>query len=683
LDDFEDLPVETVAGDRSAGAVADRLLIGLAAAALLGGLLIAAANLLSGFLPETAAGPSQPAEPPSSQPAATARPTSTERPAREILVIPGEPPEMEDPYLGFSTAYWVEALEPLPIHALPGSNDVMGRIRSGEVILAEDQPWEEGAEAWLYAYGARTPGWIPIAGRDGRPLARLHLADNQVYPGWVGSLAAGPTGFVLHGMGPTIGARREEPVAMVSADGERWSPVGVPMTPWGGWVAAWGPSGYLAMSAVTGPQGLVSTWLWESASGTDWSPVGELDFPTNESVLQLAGSEQGYLLAVASSDDGSANLWFSPDGLVWQESRGSIVDLADTTLQTYGPHALRIAASPAGFVSWVSTGAEQRGIVATYSSDGRRWAPIQLTSGAGAMSLTFALTGDRVLGLGSDDEGRWRAFAGSQAGAISLEPAPHLEVAFEGAAVWSLVSDGQTAYAFGTDRNNGSDLAWAGDGSGWRRIATPEDGFGAPVGVVAAGPAGVVAVGGEPNGVLTEPILWHLRTDGRWARQASSVIPPIPRPTSDDCGDLPDTAVEFMGLAPAIAVPCFGSRPMSFTAWSIECDGCFIGGHGPRGAAGWLLNPRRTFQLVPIQDENSETGYAREAIAAPELEWRDAFAGTWLEVTGHYDDPASGDCRRLPSPTDESYFPGPQVLVNVCRQRFVVTEATVVDGPRP
>ncbi len=685
MDDFEDLPVETVAGDRPVGTVADRLLIGLAGLALLGGLLIAAVNALSGFLPDTAAAPSTHATPSAADPTPTPRPSPTERALREVSVIPGAP-EVDEPDLGgFATTYWIEALAPVPIHAFPESDEVIGRIRAGAISIAEEQPWDEATSGWLFAHGADPPGWIPMVSSSGRPLVQLHPIDRPTFPGTVSAVSAGATGFVVHGSLPVIGWQPAEPITVFSADGQTWSRAAVETTPWGGWGAAWGPSGWLATSPVTGPQGIVSVWLWESTSGSDWSAVGELDFPTNETILGFVGSERGYLLALASSDDGSADLWFSPDGLVWQESRGSIDDIDQGALAPFGPQALRIAASTAGFLAWTFSDAERRDVVAAYSADGRTWMPIQLASDAGTAWLTLAATGDRIVALGRDAAGTVRAYSASLPpgnGALALERASHLEVAFDGAVVWSLISDGDTAYAFGTDRQDGLDLAWAGNGRQWRRIGTPDGGFGQPVTVVAAGPTGVLALGTEPNGVVSDPVLWHLRNDGQWARPTQSIIPPTPQPSPADCGNPPDTAVEFMGLDPTVAVPCFGDRQMTFTAWSVRCRGCHGGGVlGPRPGIGWLMNPARTFLLLPIEDRSGTNGYTREAIPARDLEWRDSYVGRWLRITGHYDDPTAAECGRLPAPTGEFYWLGPNAQASYCRRQFVVTEATAVNGP--
>ena len=226
MDDFEDLPVETRAGERPAGAMGDRLLIGLAALALLGGLLIAAANFLSGFLPESAAEPSTTPDPSLTALASRAPPaTPTERTLHEISVIPGAPPEIEDPGLSqVGLTYWIEALVALPIRPSIDSEEEIGRIAAGDVTVAEQQPWMAATESgWLYVYGTESDGWVNTVGAAGRPLANLYEADRPMFSSMVQAVAAGSTGFVAHGTAPSRGWAPGEPITVFSADGVTWS----------------------------------------------------------------------------------------------------------------------------------------------------------------------------------------------------------------------------------------------------------------------------------------------------------------------------------------------------------------------------------------------------------------------------------------------------------------------------
>ena len=53
----------------------------------------------------------------------------------------------------------------------------------------------------------------------------------------------------------------------------------------------------------------------------------------------------------------------------------------------------------------------------------------------------------------------------------------------------------------------------------------------------------------------------------------------------------------------------------------------------------------------------------------------------WLEITGHFDDPASGSCT-VRYPPDWGPAPGPDVNHSGrCKERFVVTSAATREGP--
>ena len=52
----------------------------------------------------------------------------------------------------------------------------------------------------------------------------------------------------------------------------------------------------------------------------------------------------------------------------------------------------------------------------------------------------------------------------------------------------------------------------------------------------------------------------------------------------------------------------------------------------------------------------------------------------WLEITGHFDDPASGSCT-VRYPPDWGPAPGPDATTRRCKERFVVTSAATREGP--
>jgi hypothetical protein len=134
-----------------------------------------------------------------------------------------------------------------------------------------------------------------------------------------------------------------------------------------------------------------------------------------------------------------------------------------------------------------------------------------------------------------------------------------------------------------------------------------------------------------------------------------------------------------MTLEPAIAVACFGDEPLSFVAWSGECNGCWDEG-APEAAGDWLRQPARFFMLIPYEGD-MDSGWWRQAVPHPTLAWDDEWSGTWLRITGHFADPEAQRCGAGPSAGEEEWWEGPEANLHWCRQTFVVTVADPVRAP--
>jgi hypothetical protein len=58
-----------------------------------------------------------------------------------------------------------------------------------------------------------------------------------------------------------------------------------------------------------------------------------------------------------------------------------------------------------------------------------------------------------------------------------------------------------------------------------------------------------------------------------------------------------------------------------------------------------------------------------------------AWTGTWVEFTGHFDDPASSTCHMPPQADSLQDWSGRQSVIDQCRTTFVVTAVKIVTGP--
>jgi hypothetical protein len=677
VDEIEEIPVETAAGERPRSTVADRLLLGLAGAALLGGALIAAGNFLAAMGVGVAdASPSATAAH-TPQPGRTERPTPSPRPLRELTLEPGEPPEPAG--YDYPSTSWLEALAPIEVWSYPDAGAVVGGLDAGEIVMVDPAPSEMAAPDWYVVQQTGEGGWVRAVDGSGEPLARLFPIAQGTFNGGALGLAAGSNGFVARSWAPGRAPDEPEPQTLVSADGERWapavedSPAGI-----GAWTAAWGPSGWLA-ATTTGAE-ISETWIWESADGTRWTPLGELPLNGEATVQRLVASDDGYVLIMAPlTGEGRSLIWYSPDGITWQESGD--LGLTGQSTSYFGGTGVRVLPVRGGYLAWVWADGPYGSPEVAWSRDARTWETIPIGTDQVAM-LDLVAVGDELLAVAAGPDGRPLAWRGSLADdGPRLVVAPYLAVAFDGAVVTALVSDGERAFAFGYRRADGEAGAWVSDGTGWGRLAPPAGGFGAIPRAAAAGAAGVVVAGARQNDLGQGPVFWHLRPDASWAPEPAPAIPLLPEP---ECPPPPVRALEFLTLEPSTAVACFGDRPMTFVAWSAVCEGCGWDDPAPRRPRSpvWLQQGEPPYLLLLPMEGDGNNGWWRQALLHPDLEWTDPMAGAWLRLTGHFDDPAARRCGEVPQEGAEAWWFGREADVLYCRWTFVVTEVEVLGRDR-
>jgi hypothetical protein len=671
--EIEDIPVRTSGGGPPPSVIGDRLLLGLACAGLLGGVLIAAGNLLSVIAPEGVAQASPSVAVSTAAPTRTPRPSPTPRPLQEVTLVPGEPPEpMFGPGDGAEVTQWIVARVDLPVRGQPRDDArEVGTLRAGEVGIGS---WGDAApeDGWFELSEPGPPGWIRVH-EDGAPLADLQPVPLGARGGFVRSLVAGPDGFVARVHSWPRSPWESESAVVSSPDGERWRAAGSELADGWSTPVAWGPAGWLAATTLDS----VSVWIFESGDRLRWIPVGSLRARGSAGVVEhMVGSERGYLMLVATGGFGGAGpvLWFSPDGITWQE--GSQPFATDSPSSS----EWRLLAVDDGFLVWAHYFDGVGAPAVAYSPNGRGWQHFTLDGGP-VSGLHVIPDGDGLTAFAHRPSGELVAWRGSLAsGELSFDETEPDE-AFDDAIVTATAAHAGSAYAFGYDRLDGSERAWTSDGTAWRALELPRGGFGAVVQAAAAGPLGLVVAGAEVDERGFSPVFWHLRPNGAWVRE--------PRPVARDplagewpaCGEPPRTSFGFAVLDPAVAVHCFGDRPLTFIAWSAPCRDCWAGAAGPNRPKAWLEDRRRVLYLMPYADAEP-SGWWQEGIPAPGVGWDDTWIASWVRITGHYDDPASPLCG-VPTAGWDPSWAGVPVEVTLCRRTFVVTEVTVVEGPVP
>lgn len=643
--DRDDFGIETVDGVRPRGSFGERLLIGVAGLALVGGALLAIGNVLPDD-PDAARASNAPVA------SATARPSRTPRPSAPPRVIILERiPELpaaspEEAFFG-----WIRTRGEVPLLSAQGSDEVRATLPAGFVGHASSLT-DSGAAAragWLTIDAPQPNGWIDAS--DPSLVERFpdppYRGGTELY-----GITPGASGFVAWGAGQD-GAL----VLISSSDGAAWHAADVSGIG-DGYVAgvAHGPAGWLAAITTFQGGGSVPLYaLWQSDDGLDWRALGS--FPGD--VIQVSGTPAGYALLTASGT-GSV-IWQSTDGVTWHE-------ITNVELVRAGQWSA-IASVSEGFVAHGDGGSS------LFSRDGATWIPGD--DGPRGELLHVIQTWDGLLAVDAGAGGAsrtWHGTIGTQA--VTWRRLAEMDAALDGTRIAALVPDGDLGLAIGWDTATGDAVAWRMSVAGWRSEPFPGGEMGGVPTLAAGGPAGVVAVGYRPTLGGINPIVWH-RAEDAWLPEASPVIPVAPEPVRDQCEPLPTDALAFNSLDVSLAIACHGDASMTFRAHAIDCRDCFGGAPGSRYDPAWLADyVEASLVISPI---DSDYWMGNPLALRPPLAFHPAWGGHEIEITGHFDDPAATSCTWLPGPTEAPWRLVPQEIVNGCRLRFVVTAVALVD----
>ncbi|MGH2454860.1 MAG: hypothetical protein ACRDHD_01175 [Candidatus Limnocylindria bacterium] len=661
---------ESVEGARTPSSGGERLMIGLAGLVLAGGLLIAVANMIPDRPGVSAATP-DPSAVQTAQPSRTPRPTRSPAPLREVTVEPGTPPRPapQPVYLNG----WIRAETDLVVRSRATDDGrEVGILGAGQVAYVES-PYDASVPdpGWVQVVAPAPSGWVRLGIQELlqlRGVAAMGYASGDIH-----HVATDGDRFLAVGWKPDPESGSYAPFLARSDDGgASWSFSDPPgMASYGFENVAHGPAGWLS---VVQDFDRSPAWIWRSGDAEAWEPVGALaSLGSFGWAGRLVGSDLGYLMEVPDGriSQGGGGFWFSTDGRTWLET-------ADRRLSRDAWPG--VAANGLGFYIWDAR--EQVGGVGApgaFMADGRNWVAVE--DGPTGPAAQVVAVGDRLLGIDAEPARREvRVWVGTVDGAsLSWERDAASEALFRGAAVSALASDGQRAAAFGWDRLTEATLGWSSDGATWSELAVPEDGFGGIPRHAAMAAGRTVVVGARPALGSTNPVFWRQTSAGSWVSERSPIVPHASAPSPADCGSPPEDAFEFITLPAGYAVACFGDQPFTFRAWSVKCDGCYGGGGGP-GASSWLQDPGlNVLYLAPL---DVDSGPWSNVVVSRELTVPPGWDNVWLEVTGHYDDPAARDCRSTQSLEEElSYYAGREATIEYCRLQFVVTAVAVVDGP--
>ena len=554
----------------------------------------------------------------------------------------------------------------LRIRALPGDGAPVGELDAGDVVLVQGETEELDGIDWysVTASGTDEPtsGWVS-AGPADDPYLELHWTLAHMVPATVDGMAGGEAGYLAWGFNARESTEQPTRFVAVSADGSSWQLSEAPgaVNTAGSVFAAHGPSGWLLVTRSPDPS--ATGELWRSSDGLAWEQ-GTLSLPDEVMPDALAGYDGGYALAAIDdrSQPSQAALFISRDGDEWEELTGDpfpygfALDGLDNGFIASGEiPSERFVVRTADVQGWTSP--EDRGLPGT--------SPRVVTVGNSVIAIAMAPQ------LGPMHA--WR----STLDLDGWERQPELEAILEKIGVSYLVASDEWILLAGKAYSDGGDQWWrSADGLAWEPIS--------PVGVIladlhgpmAAGPGGFNGVASERTEAGSNP-QFVVSPDARgWTSATDSAVPVLASAVVGSCPAAPDTMIDWMAIPGAVGAECIGSSPVTFAAWSTQGGGC--GGFAPgRFEPAWLASPFAYYPLI-LTPMEVPYGGCGSAAGAPGTEMPEQLQ--WVEVTGHWDDPAAAECHWIPQPELPWSGPGSD-LVASCREKFVATSVTPTSAP--
>ncbi len=175
-----------------------------------------------------------------------------------------------------------------------------------------------------------------------------------------------------------------------------------------------------------------------------------------------------------------------------------------------------------------------------------------------------------------------------------------------------------------------------------------------------------------------------------WAASASREGDPWMEPVALECPSELGTEA-YLALEATERLACAGDAPwrlLAFLAPETQGRGCF---------PAWTVDPfwmdascSLFFPQAVESRFDSDTriqGFIPPAFGECDADGCpfDAMKGSWVEITGHLDDPIAEACTTVPNPSIDEPPPsppnGPQLTIFSCRLNFVVDEVVQADPP--
>jgi hypothetical protein len=174
-----------------------------------------------------------------------------------------------------------------------------------------------------------------------------------------------------------------------------------------------------------------------------------------------------------------------------------------------------------------------------------------------------------------------------------------------------------------------------------------------------------------PPGELLDCPAWL----GWLAAEADDGTAYLTAASAPPCEEPPATVVSLSEQQYTLRLICFDAEPLTFTAWWPEAPDDGLGGAcvASETDIGWLACPSNN----GIGADDSESGDRLAVTVDPATGVEMPERGQWVEVTGHFDDPAAQRCGEVA----EQMSSDPGELVFNCRLQFVLSEVAPTSAP--
>lgn len=191
--------------------------------------------------------------------------------------------------------------------------------------------------------------------------------------------------------------------------------------------------------------------------------------------------------------------------------------------------------------------------------------------------------------------------------------------------------------------------------------------------------ANTCGIDGRPEDPSTTAAILTCRT--------TFVVTDLVRPTASVACPSDPSIADLARLGGAGALVCYGGRDLQIRAFRRQF--CGDGATNMEGSPDWIAGIFGGDALLDREAEwDDQTapriyGRAHPSLLNLSTPYFSCGQGGWFDVTGHFDDPVSSDCRATVSDptTDETRAVEPALSITDCRRTFVYTELRPAPGP--